>query len=435
MNHFVVIEKKFSNCLINIITPFIYEGFVHLYNQAKKLGDGKNELKLFQSLIKAITTWNQEIINNATNRILKASEHGEILEKLLKSTLIANIMLLSNGCASYKLGKINKKLFKNTRLTFFIHNCYKECGIVLYDCPYLFFHGYKSIDLKKNEREVKKIIRESIKDTINKILPLNFILDEYLNNSYKDPLEYSESDFDITEKNSFKEPSKSSVLKTDLDIHTTNSKLDSLKHKGSDSKVDQELKEQIETEEISKKKNEVEETTENTKKEISDRRSLVETKKEKLDMKEVEDKLNDIVDEMKDKKTLLLMTPKNERTSPNKKNETSKEKTKKMKTSILEQLLGKNDNSSAVTSSIDFKNDKSESTKKKEKRVDLKFDSRVESKKDQDTDMYSESIMVDQNDESQFVNVYDNNKKNTITDSSALKTTTSGVFYANYYKI
>ena len=179
MNFLVETKNEYTIQLINILSPHIFEGFESIYAESKKIikkGEEKKILKAFQQFIKRVPSWNSNLIENETVRI-KAASRCDFLHNLLKAVIKANIILLSNS----KLEEINiEKKYLDIPLEKFVHRCYIECARQFYNAPYLFYHDIRPIERKKHQRECYDIIKQSIKEAIRKMLPVNHILDKYL---------------------------------------------------------------------------------------------------------------------------------------------------------------------------------------------------------------------------------------------------------------
>ena len=179
MNFLVETKNEYTIQLINIISPHIFEGFESIYSESKKIikkGEEKKILKAFQQFIKRVPSWNSNLIENETIRI-KAASRCDFLHNLLKAVIKANIILLSNS----RLEEINiEKKYLDIPLEKFVHRCYIECARQFYNAPYLFYHDIRPIERKKHQRECYDIIKQSIKEAIRKMLPVNHILDKYL---------------------------------------------------------------------------------------------------------------------------------------------------------------------------------------------------------------------------------------------------------------
>jgi hypothetical protein len=187
MNFIVETKNEYTIQLVGILSPLLYEGFESIYIESRtimKKGEEKRILQIFQQFIKKIPEWNNNLIETETQRILIQSR-CDWLPDLLKAVIKSNIILLSNSNPNIKGNFLINYEYLNIPLQQFIHRCYIECARQIYSCPYLFFHNIKSIDRKRNQRECHDIIKESIKEAIRKMLPVQHILREYLGNEYK----------------------------------------------------------------------------------------------------------------------------------------------------------------------------------------------------------------------------------------------------------
>ena len=100
------------------------------------------------------------------------------LNDLVKATLKANIMILMYNPMSNS--KIDSQFYQNIKLSNFIHRVYIETAIELWNNPYLLYHKYPPIEIKRNHRDCLLIIKDSIKEAIRKLLPVKHILHVYL---------------------------------------------------------------------------------------------------------------------------------------------------------------------------------------------------------------------------------------------------------------
>jgi hypothetical protein len=69
---------------------------------------------------------------------------------------------------------------------YFVHKCYIEVAREFWKRPFLMSHQLSNIDLQRNLAESEKVIKESIHETVRRMLPVRSILKEYLGNDYKD---------------------------------------------------------------------------------------------------------------------------------------------------------------------------------------------------------------------------------------------------------
>ena len=189
MNYYLYLvetKKEYTFHLIQLLTPLIYEGLQSIYINAKNSSNESETLKIFQILLRKIPTWTDYIIMQETNRILKISSKGDIIDDLIKAVIKSNIMLLTNTTPENK----DKLKIKHDITTHkFIHNAYIEVARNIYQNPFLFYHKYNNYELKKNQRDVNDIIKNSIIEAIRKLLPMNIILQNYLGSTFNNQSE------------------------------------------------------------------------------------------------------------------------------------------------------------------------------------------------------------------------------------------------------
>lgn len=182
MNFIVETRNEYTIQLVNILSPLIYEGFESIYKDTMtlKASNPTNKiLKTFQQFIKKIPSWNDNIINMETNRIISQSRCDWLLD-LIKAVIKSNILLLSNNNMHSNF-KVDED-YLNISLPNFIHRCYIESARQFYSMPYLFSKDFRPIDRKKNQKECISIIDSCIREAIRKNLPIHKILKQYLGN-------------------------------------------------------------------------------------------------------------------------------------------------------------------------------------------------------------------------------------------------------------
>jgi hypothetical protein len=178
MNVYLVdIKNEYTNHLIKLLTPLIYEGIQSVYDKAKDCMEDQS-LKLFQEYLRAIPDWNNNILETETTRIKNGSKI--YLEQLIKATIKANVLLLSFNPFKPEKPIINKNIYANINLTGFLHKIYIECAREFWNNPYLFYHNYSPVDTKRNQRDSINVIKECIREAIRRLLPIEDVLKIYL---------------------------------------------------------------------------------------------------------------------------------------------------------------------------------------------------------------------------------------------------------------
>ena len=216
MNYLVETKKEYTTQLVNIIFPFMFDGIQSLYEEACKVAKENEELKIFQSFLKKIPGWNTLILESETGRILKESGCEDLLAQLLSAVIKSNIMVLTNTPPELKH---TIKLPKDIDFQKFIHFSYIETAKSIYENPYLFYHKFSIFDVKKNQRDARDTIKSSIHEAIRKLLPLQYILNEYLLEETPAYIhsKLKEADFDKSISDSKKTILKQMIKVQDLD--------------------------------------------------------------------------------------------------------------------------------------------------------------------------------------------------------------------------
>lgn len=203
----VDIKKEYTDCVVSIISPRIYEGFKSMYAKAvsteqKYIAASKTNDKLvnpgvlaiFQYFIKGLEKLNDNIIEAEMIRIRDSSKCADYFDDLIKATIKSNIMLLTHGAANnnkFVLDKYHEKV----NIKSLIHKCYLECGKIFYTHSNLFWHKFKSTEIQHNQSVILQLIRIGILKAIRGALPMKEILKEFLSNDYRNvsPANYSQN--------------------------------------------------------------------------------------------------------------------------------------------------------------------------------------------------------------------------------------------------
>jgi len=178
LNFLVETKKEYTIQLINLIYYKIYQGIESIYQNSVKVSKEEDILKVFQKLLKKVPRWDDNIKLQERVRIL--DDNAFLIENLMKATIKANIIILTYSPYKNKQTKINKELYNSVNVMDFIHKIYIECAREIFNNPFLFYHKYSPLEIKRNQRETFDLIKKSIEEAIRKMLPVQHILDIYL---------------------------------------------------------------------------------------------------------------------------------------------------------------------------------------------------------------------------------------------------------------
>jgi len=191
----IVVDCKdiYTDYLLNILTPLIYEGLKSVYDKAityekhydietKKNSKIQNPgiNALFQHFLLGFKKMNQHMITEETQRIRDNSHHADIFDNLIKAVIKSHIETLTYNKKNSKLSK--EKYHDNIDIYSFIHKCYIESAKLVYEQPELFNPNH-------NQIQIFQLIKQGIKNAIKQTLPMKQILDEYLDTNPEQVME------------------------------------------------------------------------------------------------------------------------------------------------------------------------------------------------------------------------------------------------------
>lgn len=219
MNILVEKKKEFTIRIINILSPLIFEGLESIYNKAKEISTGDNVLKIFQSFLKRIPKWEDELLLQEINRIKTNSKDFQLLYDLIRACVKANIHILTYSPNQTSKFNIKPEDYKSIDFQKFIHNIYIECAREVWNNPYLFYHNYTGIEIKRNQRDTIQLIKVCIEESIRKTLPLKHVLEIYLGDELVDQVPDDNFERTITEVD---EKNLKQLLKQELNYQVEN---------------------------------------------------------------------------------------------------------------------------------------------------------------------------------------------------------------------
>ena len=197
-----IIESKNEWCarLTNTLTPCIIEGlrsvFSEAYNVCKENDEESKYLMTFQNFLNNIPKWSSEIVENEKQRIITSSACN-YLEDLLSCVHITQLKSLTSSRVGLKQKKINIDI---PDLCKFIHKTYINVARKVYVNIYLFEINIKPLQTQKNNRELELIVKECILNTIRESIPIEHILQMYLDETQEIDVEVEEKKEIVTDK-------------------------------------------------------------------------------------------------------------------------------------------------------------------------------------------------------------------------------------------
>ena len=210
-----IIESKNEWCarLTNTLTPCIIEGLRSIFTEAYDVCLENNEetkyLMTFQNFLNNIPKWSSEIVENEKQRIITSSACN-YLEDLISCVHITQLKSLTSTRVGLKQKKINIDI---PDLHKFIHKTYINVARKVYVNIYLFEKNIKPLLVQKNNRELELIIKECILNTIRDSIPIEHILQMYLDETLETDVEIEEKKEVIQDKEAIEKNKKAKEKK------------------------------------------------------------------------------------------------------------------------------------------------------------------------------------------------------------------------------
>lgn len=210
-----IIESKNEWCarLTNTLTPCIIEGLRSIFTEAYDVCLENNEetkyLMTFQNFLNNIPKWSSEIVENEKQRIITSSACN-YLEDLITCVHITQLKSLTSTRVGLKQKKINIDI---PDLHKFIHKTYINVARKVYVNIYLFEKNIKPLQVQKNNRELELLIKECILNTIRESIPIEHILQMYLDETLETDVEIEEKKELVTDKEALEKNKKAKEKK------------------------------------------------------------------------------------------------------------------------------------------------------------------------------------------------------------------------------
>jgi hypothetical protein len=164
-------ERRYSRKLVDAMLPEIIEVLVTMWEDTKKETKDRKYLENYRTNLRKIKgEWSNVKVKEHVSNILKACP---LFPRLIAAVFVIHVKILSAIRIDKNSKKINLKLPSND---VFVHTSFIECARDLYEEPYV-ITDEKSTSERREEltRRFTKCIRE----TIENLVPLEAIMDNY----------------------------------------------------------------------------------------------------------------------------------------------------------------------------------------------------------------------------------------------------------------
>ena len=181
-------KMEYTNQLIDILTPQIFDGIKSIYDEATNINSinmNQSKLNLFRRFLEKVPTWSNVIIEAETKRIITNSS-CDWFDDLITAVFISHTKILTSIGVNTSSNNIDLTIPKTIN---FIHKTYINVAREIWKNPYLYNENVLGSEYQQNMRTVELIIKESIENTIRNLLPIKQILKNHLGkydeNNYK----------------------------------------------------------------------------------------------------------------------------------------------------------------------------------------------------------------------------------------------------------
>lgn len=188
MDVLVEAERKYMAKLVSAMSPVMINAFLDLFQEAKVKSQGKNVLLQYQALLVEIKSWNNTIVRQHTENIIKTCA---IFPNLLAAVFVILVKVMSAIKITSESKKLNIKLPTND---IFVHSCYMEMAKEIYEEPRFMMN-----EMSDGERRLilQEKLRKSIHEVVDSFVPVQQILDTYIPSCLGNELDMGEHDTNV----------------------------------------------------------------------------------------------------------------------------------------------------------------------------------------------------------------------------------------------
>lgn len=169
-------KKEYTKSLCLVLQPQILKGIRSIYLDAQRLSKRNNTLRTFQKLLENIPKWDRTTLTVECERIAHSS-NCSYLSELITAVFVCYTKVLTAVQVGEKRASVDLDIPSTET---FVHKCYIEAARRFWREPYLLSANVTTLEYQKNLRYCEKVINESIDETIRGLLPIQHIMQQYL---------------------------------------------------------------------------------------------------------------------------------------------------------------------------------------------------------------------------------------------------------------
>ena len=169
-------KKEYTKSLCLVLQPQILKGIRSIYLDAQRLSKRTNTLRTFQKLLENIPKWDRTTLTVECERIAHSS-NCSYLNELITAVFVCYTKVLTAVQVGEKRASVDLDIPSTET---FVHKCYIEAARRFWREPYLLSANVTTLEYQKNLRYCERVINESIDETIRGLLPIQHIMQQYL---------------------------------------------------------------------------------------------------------------------------------------------------------------------------------------------------------------------------------------------------------------
>jgi len=171
LNILAYAQKEYMEELNTVLVPFLLASFEEMYNRSVVDSKGKNTLLKFQQYLRDVKSWNQGMVKQHSEEVLKSCS---FLGDLIAAVFVGKVKILS----SIRLNEVKKKIpLRLPKCEDFIYMIYEENAQAIYKDPY-----WIQEDITDDEKvdKITEINRICLEKVVKKLVPTQKILEAYM---------------------------------------------------------------------------------------------------------------------------------------------------------------------------------------------------------------------------------------------------------------
>lgn len=176
-------KKAYTEKLIEVVAPHIYNDFYDMQNEAIAAIEhswfpDKSQQEVFSDILKKVKRWDEDetVLSAYSSRLLNECEY---LMNLLKTIMVLNTMVLAAIRNKQDSQQVNVEL---PHVNTFVHQLYKQVATNIKPALFCALSSENEEKVEKAEEKLMSIVEKSIHTVIKSLLPMKHLISTYMQN-------------------------------------------------------------------------------------------------------------------------------------------------------------------------------------------------------------------------------------------------------------